>query len=237
MIGAETSAQSPPRQALVVEYLGLADALARRFRRTGHDQEDLRQVARLGLVKAAQRYREDGGPGFVQYAVPTITGELKRYVRDQSWTVRPPRSLQDLRLKVNALRGRLTQEYGRDPSAAELSEAGGISIAQVAEAQLASAAMVGVPIDDGEPSGDPSESRQTKAVIGSEDPAYGHVEEMDVLSGALADTTEYEKTLIYLRFFRGMTQDEIARTLGVSQMQVSRLLSRLLDRLRRRMDT
>lgn len=237
MIRAEESAEAAPQPALVIEYLGLADALARRFRRTGHDQEDLRQVARLGLVKAAQRYREGYGPGFVQYAVPTITGELKRYIRDQSWTVRPPRSLQDLRLKVNALRGQLTQENGRDPSAAELSEAGGISTAQVAEAQLASAAMAGVPIDGGDASEDPSDSRRINAVVGAEEPGYEHVEEMDVLSCALADATKYEKTLLYLRFFRGMTQEEIAQTLGVSQMQVSRLLARLLDRLRRRMVT
>ena len=120
--------------ALVVEHLSVADALARRYRVPGHDFEDLRQVARLGLVMAAQRYREGAGHGFVQFAVPTIAGTIKRYLRDQSWVVRPPRSLQELRLGVKEARGRLVHELGREPSLAELGEATGASAEQVAEA-------------------------------------------------------------------------------------------------------
>jgi RNA polymerase sigma-B factor len=219
---------------LAIEYLGVADALARRFRCAGHDAEDLRQVARLGLLKAAHRYREPLGHGFVPYAVPTITGELKRYLRDQSWVVRPPRALQELRLKVNALRPGLAQELGHDPTTAELSKAAGVPASDVAEAQIAESAMVGQPVEHGDSSEDPEE-RRLNVVLGAEDPGYEHVEQMHALAGAMSDATDNDKQLLDLRFVQEMTQDQIAKELGVSQMQVSRLLKRLLDRLRRRM--
>ncbi|MDQ0260987.1 RNA polymerase sigma-B factor [Sinomonas atrocyanea] len=219
---------------LAIEYLGVADALARRFRCAGHDTEDLRQVARLGLLKAAHRYREPLGHGFVPYAVPTITGELKRYLRDQSWVVRPPRALQELRLKVNALRPGLAQELGHDPTTAELSMAAGVPASDVAEAQIAESAMVGQPVEHGDSSEDPEE-RRLNVVLGAEDPGYEHVEQMHALAGAMSDATDNDRQLLDLRFVQEMTQDQIAKELGVSQMQVSRLLKRLLDRLRRRM--
>lgn len=219
---------------LVLEYLGVADALARRFRCPGHDADDLRQVARLGLLKAAQRYRESLGHGFVPYAVPTITGELKRYLRDQSWIVRPPRALQELRLRINSVRAPLAQRLGHEPSTHELSEAAGLPPADVAEAQIADASMVGQPIEHCDASDDPGE-RHASVVLASEDSGYEHVDQMEALSSALADATAEDKRLLYLRFVRELTQDEIAEELGVSQMQVSRLLRRLLERLRRRM--
>ena len=219
---------------LVLEYLGVADALARRFRCPGHDPDDLRQVARLGLLKAAQRYRESIGHGFVPYAVPTITGELKRYLRDQSWVVRPPRALQELRLKLRALRPRLEQRLGHEPTTAELSAAAGIPAHDVAEAQIADTAMVGRPIEHGDMAEDPEE-RQLTVVLGSEEPGYQHVEQMDALADALTDASPEDRRLLHLRFVRELTQDQIAEELGVSQMQVSRLLRGLLDRLRRRM--
>lgn len=218
---------------LVLEYLGVADALARRFRSPGHDAEDLRQVARLGLLKAAHRYREDLGPGFVQFAAPTITGELKRYLRDQSWAVRPPRSLQELRLRINAQRQELTQRLGHEPSADELALAVGAPASAVVEAQAAAAAMVGRPLEGY--AADGQEQHPLSAVLGSEDPGYERVEDMSTLGGALSDATEADKRLLHLRFVEEMTQGEIALELGISQMQVSRLLRRLLDRLRERM--
>lgn len=229
-----TAAMARAAGKLALEYLGLADALARRFRCVGHDPDDLRQVARLGLVKAAQRYRDSLGHGFVPYAVPTITGELKRYLRDQSWVVRPPRGLQELRLKVNAVRPGLAQELGHDPTTAELSTAAGISPSDVAEAQIADAAMVGRPVEHGDISDDPEE-RRLNVILGAEDPGYERVEQLDDLADALTDASEEDKRLLSLRFVDEMTQDQIAHELGVSQMQVSRLLSRLLGRLRRRM--
>lgn len=218
--------------ALALEYLGVADAIANRHRYPGHDPEDLRQVARLGLMVAIRRYREGVGQGFVPYAVPTITGTIKRYIRDQSWAVRPPRSVQELRLDVNAARRRLTQELGREPSASELAEEAGVPEEKIAQAQLADAAMVGVsiePPEDAESRPDPA-ARALSVV----DPGYEQVEAHQLLATALEGISEDERRLLHLRFVEEMSQSEIAEILGVSQMQVSRLLKRLLDRMRRK---
>ncbi|WP_415856458.1 sigma-70 family RNA polymerase sigma factor [Sinomonas sp. G460-2] len=230
----ETAARAKAAGDLAVEYLGVADALAKRFRCPGHDPDDLRQVARLGLIKAANRYRHDQGHGFVPYAVPTITGELKRYLRDQSWVVRPPRGIQELRLKINALRPRLAQCLGHEPSTRELSLELSMPVEDVAEAQIADASMVANPIEHADTSDDPVE-RRLNVVVAAEDPGYERVESMQALADALEGASEAEYHLLHLRFVRELTQDEIARELGVSQMQVSRLLRRLLGRLRRRM--
>ncbi|WP_336857524.1 sigma-70 family RNA polymerase sigma factor [Sinomonas albida] len=230
----ETAARAQEAGDLAIEYLGVADALAKRFRCPGHDPDDLRQVARLGLIKAANRYRQDQGHGFVPYAVPTITGELKRYLRDQSWVVRPPRGIQELRLKVNALRPRLAQHLGHEPSTRELSAELALPVEDVAEAQIADASMVADPIEHADASEDPVE-RRLNVVVAEEEPGYERVESMQALADALVGASAEDYELLHLRFVKELTQDEIARELGVSQMQVSRLLRRLLGRLRRRM--
>jgi RNA polymerase sigma-B factor len=207
--------------------------LARRFRCPGHDPEDLRQVARLGLVKAARRYRTDLGHGFVPYAVPTITGELKRYLRDQSWTVRPPRGIQELRLKINAARPLLAQSLGHEPTTRELSRELCVAPAEVAEAQIADASMVADRIDDGDSPEDP-QGRRFGVTVAIEEPGFDRVLALQSLAGALQDASERDLELLRLRFGQELSQEEIAKRLGVSQMQVSRLLRRLLDKLRRR---
>lgn len=231
----DTRARARAAGQLAVEYLSVADALARRFRCPGHDPDDLRQVARLGLIKAAQRYQTGRGRGFVPYAVPTIVGELKRYLRDQSWTVRPPRGVQELRLKVNSVRPGLTQRLGHEPSAAELSRELGERVEDVAEAEVASALMVPEPLETGESSQDSSTASRPPAVVASEDPGFERADSLLALSVALEDATDQDRELLRLRFVEELTQEEIAARLGVSQMQVSRLLRRLLSRLRRRM--
>jgi RNA polymerase sigma-B factor len=230
----QENAANPGAGALVVEHLGLADALARRHRVPGHDFEDLRQVARMGLVMAAQRYREGAGHGFVQFAVPTISGTIKRYLRDQSWVVRPPRSLQELRLGVREARGRLVQELGREPSLEELGAAAGCSPEQAAEARTLGAAMAAAPIESLDSSGEDDEAG-TMHVLPVVDPGFEQVEERQTVAAALEGATEYERRLVKMRFFDQMSQSEIAAELGVSQMQVSRLLRRLLDRMRRKL--
>jgi RNA polymerase sigma-B factor len=220
--------------ALVVEHLGLADALARRYRVPGHDFEDLRQVARLGLVMAAQRYREGAGHGFVQFAVPTISGTIKRYLRDQSWVVRPPRSLQELRLGVKEARGRLVQELGREPSLGELAEATGATAEQVAEARSVESAMTAAAIEPLDASSD-AEGERTAHLVPVVDAGFEQVELRQMVACALEGASEQERRLVRLRFVEEMSQSEIAAELGVSQMQVSRLLRRLLDRMRRKM--
>ncbi|MDP9885890.1 RNA polymerase sigma-B factor [Sinomonas atrocyanea] len=230
----EESAAGAAAGALVVEHLGLADALARRHRVPGHDFEDIRQVARMGLVMAAQRYREGAGHGFVQFAVPTISGTIKRYLRDQSWVVRPPRSLQELRLGVKEARGRLVQELGREPSLAELASATGSSAEQVAEARSVEAAMTAAAIEPLDTSAD-SDGEKTVHALPVIDPGFEQVEERQLVASALEGATDYERRLVRMRFVDEMSQSEIAAALGVSQMQVSRLLRRLLDRMRRKL--
>lgn len=216
----------PDRAALVLRYLGLADSLARRHAVRGHDLADLVQVARLGLLSAATRY--DAGEGeFVSFAVPTILGELRHYVRDYSWVVRPPRSIQELRLRVNAARVDLEQSLGREPSTAELADELDLTLAEVAEAVVADAARVPLPLvgsdeDDGGPE------------PGVLDPGFREAELRVLVDDILRDVSAVERQLLHLRFVREMSQKEIAGELGVSQMQVSRLLRRVLQRLRER---
>lgn len=233
---AATRSRRPRQEAsdLVLEYLGVADALARRHRVPGHDAEDLRQVARLGLVRAARRYREDGGHGFLQYAVPTISGTIKHYLRDNSWTVRPPRRLQELRLSVRAAQGRLTQDLGHEPSVRELSEATGAPEDQVTEATGASAAMNGVHIDSLD-AGLDAEGDSAGYVVPIIDAGFERVEQRQMVAAALSGCTDEDLRLVKMRFVNEMTQREIAAELGVSQMQVSRLLSGLLGRMRRKL--
>lgn len=232
-----TLARAQAAGDLAVEYLGVADAVARRFHCPGHDPEDLRQVARLGLIKAAHRYRADlgHGHGFVPYAVPTISGEIKRYLRDQSWIVRPPRGIQEMRLKINAARPGLAQTLGHEPTTLELSRELNVGIAEVAEAQIADASMVPDTIEHTDDLEDPQGRRRLSVIVAEEEPGFERVESLHALASALEGASDQDLQLLRLRFGQELTQEEIAQQLGISQMQVSRLLRRLLARLRRRM--
>lgn len=217
---------------LALEHLSVADAVAARHRYPGHDPEDLKQVARMGLVMAANRYDESHGNGFAAYAVATISGVIKHHVRDTSWAVRPPRQIQELRLEVNAARRRLSQELGHEPTEEELARETGVSAERVVEAQTANAALAAVPIhpvdpDDGQPA-------HAWSVLSTVEEGYEQVETREVLRSLLAGLSAEERRLLALRFVDEMSQSEIAKVIGVSQMQVSRLLRRVLDRVRRR---
>lgn len=218
---------------LVLKYLGLADALARRYRVPGGDVEDLRQAARLGLVTAARRYRPGAGHGFLPYAVPTITGSIKRHLRDTSWVVRPPRSLQELRLRVNRARDGIAQDLGREPSRAELGQAAGCSADDVTQALGANRAMGGVPIEPLDSTGEAEDVRAAH-IVPVDDPGFEAVEQRLLVAAALKGASADDRRLVRLRFVDELTQAQIAAVLGVSQMQVSRLLRRLLDRMRLR---
>jgi len=219
---------------LVLQYLGLADSLSRRYRAPGCEVEDLKQVARLGLVKAARRYREPGNHGFVAYAVPTITGELKRHLRDHSWVVRPPRPIQEARLKIRQIRPEFTQRLGRDPSCADLSVAVGISLMETTQAVLAESAMVAQPIDHNEQQ-EPGKGHYPDATLAMEDPGYERIDHEQSLEAALSEASEDDRRLLHLRFVQELSQVQIAQEFGVSQMQISRRLRQLLDCLGRRL--
>ncbi|NKG21780.1 sigma-70 family RNA polymerase sigma factor [Paeniglutamicibacter terrestris] len=219
---------------LVLQFMSLADALSRRYRAPGCEAEDLQQVARLGLVKAARRYHEAGNYGFVAFAVPTINGELKRHLRDHSWAVRPPRAIQEATLKIKHLRPELTQRLGREPSTSDLSTASGLSEKETTLALLAEMAMVAQQLEHND-SSTSSKPRVHDVVLGVDDPAYERIEQEMIVEAALRDASMEDRRLLYLRFVLELSQGQIAQEIGVSQMQISRHLRQLLGRLGRRL--
>ena len=219
------------RERLVDQYIGLVEFLARRFRNRGEPIEDLVQVGTIGLLKAIDRFDLDREVEFSTYATPTVVGELKRHFRDKGWAVRVPRRLQELHLELSNIVGRLGQELGRSPTVSEIAEAAGTSEEQVLEgleiAQAYNFTSLDAPIDS-----DDAGSTSFADQLGHEDEHLEHLEYRASLAPEMAKLPERERRILYLRFFRGMTQSEIADRLGISQMHVSRLLNRTLMRLR-----
>jgi RNA polymerase sigma-B factor len=208
------------RELLATLYLPLARHLARRYRGRA-ELDDLEQVASLALLKAIDRFDPTRGLEFSTFAYPTILGELKRYFRDLGWTVRVPRELQELTLRLDGLRETLTGELGRSPTVAELAERAGTTVEQVVEAISASSAHHPDSLDrplseDGDLAID--------VVAAHHDPGFDRAENAVVVDGLLATLSEREREVLRLRFEQDLTQAEIGRRLGVSQMHVSRLI-------------
>jgi RNA polymerase sigma-B factor len=216
------------REELVRRFLPLAEYLARRFAGRGEAQDDLFQVASLGLLNAIDRFDLDREVQFSTYAAVTIVGELKRHFRDKGWAVRVPRRLQEVGLRVNAVLPELSQELGRSPTIEEISVRAGASAEEILEAMEASQAYSTSSLDA--PAGE--EGAAPIDVLGGEDPSLGVLEEWASIAPAVRDLPQRERTVLYLRFFRGLTQSEIAREVGVSQMHVSRILAQTLRTLR-----
>lgn len=226
---------SRARELLAERYLPFARRLARRFQCPRELLDDLDQVASLGLVKAIDRFDRTRGVTFKSYAVPTILGELKRYFRDSGWAVHVPRAMQERALKVEQARRETATRTGRSPSFNELAEYLELSVDDVLEAVEAAAAHHSVsfetPIGDGE-----GESGTLGDGLGETDPGF-ELAEMDAMLGrAAAHLSERERRVLALRFVADQPQTEIAEAIGVSQMQVSRILRRTLGRLETLMD-
>ena len=229
----------PVRQALldkvVLLNVPVARAIAHRYRSRGVEPDDLEQVAYLGLVKAAHGYEPAVGTEFLAYAVPTIRGELKRYFRDCAWTVRPPRRVQELQGSIAAAEPRLTQELGRAPSTTETAEALGSAPEAIDEAGVARGCFSTLSLDA---PGNPAEAAGTTEsptlldTLGDSDGGFDQVEAVTTLAPVVSRLGERERRILELRFGSGWTQEQIGDDLGVSQMQVSRLLRGILDRLR-----
>jgi RNA polymerase sigma-B factor len=217
------------RDQLVTLHLPLAEHLARRFTGRGEPYEDLLQVASIGLIKSIDRYDPSRGVEFSTFATPTILGEIKRWFRDKGWAIRVPRRLQELRMSVSATSAELTQALGRSPTMAELAEAIGVNEDTIIEALESASAYTTLSLDA--PDSDDGEHRPLDN-LGAEDAAIVGVENREALVGMLSTLPERERRIVVLRFFRGMTQSQIADEVGISQMHVSRLLSRSLQRLR-----
>lgn len=217
------------RDELIADHLGLALALARRFAGRGESVEDLEQIATLGLLKAVERFEPERGLAFSTFATPTIAGEIKRHFRDRSWSVRVPRALQELGLRLTATVGELTNELGRSPTLAEIAVQLEVSEEEVLEAMEANRAYATHSLDAQLPGDD----RSLGDTLGGDEPGMDDVERRMVVDDLLATLPEREQTILRLRFFDGLTQTEIATRVGISQMHVSRLLARSLETLRR----
>jgi len=226
------------RQALLDEAielnLSIAHSIATRFRGRGVESDDLDQVAYLGLVKAARSYDPSTETPFLAYAVPTIRGEVKRYFRDCSWTVRIPRRLQELQGTIASVRPQLVQELHRDPSLQEIADEIGADVNEV-EAAIAADGCFSVLSLDRPVDGD-STANLADTIADEEDTSFEQTEAVAVLEPVLSDLAPRERRILELRFVEGHTQADIGAEIGVSQMQVSRLLRGILDRLRDRIE-
>lgn len=207
----------------------VARSIASRYRSKGVDPDDLEQVAYLGLVKAANGYRLDASTAFLAYAVPTIRGELKRYFRDCAWTVRPPRRVQEMQGSIAAAEPELTQRLGHLPTDQETADALGREPDEVAEATSVRGCFSTLSLDA--PAATESGASLIDTVADAED-GFEFVETVHTLAPAVSGLGDRDRHILQLRFGAGLTQEEIGNELGVSQMQVSRLLRGILDRLR-----
>jgi len=228
--GASEAQRTDCRDQLVRLHLPLVEHFARRFVNRGEPFDDLLQVGTIGLIKAIDRFDTERGVEFSTYATPTIVGEIKRHFRDKGWAIRVPRRLQELRLSLTAATAELTQELGRAPTVAELSDRLGLSPDLVIEGLESANAYNTLSLD----APDQNETDATTVLdgLGGEDEALESVEYRESLKPLLAQLDTREKRILTLRFFRGMTQSQIAEEIGISQMHVSRLLARTLTELR-----
>lgn len=219
------------RDAVAERYLPLARQLARRYQRADEPLDDLVQVASLGMLKAIERFDPSRGIAFSSYAVPTILGELKRHFRDRTWSVRVPRDLQELALRVDRAVGELSRQLRRAPSVAEIAQVVGVNEEQVLEALEAGAAYRASSLHA--PRAGDAESGETVGdAIGGDDEGFGLAEDRATLSKLLRTIAPREQEVLRLRFVEDLTQAEIGARIGVSQMQVSRIIRQSLVRLR-----
>jgi RNA polymerase sigma-B factor len=220
------------RQELVLRFMPLARQLAGRYRGAGESYEDLVQVACLGLLKAVDRYEPGRGNAFTKYAVPTMLGELKRHFRDKGWAVHVPRATQEIVLKVSDAMGELPAKLGRSPTPRDVAVAVGVPVEQVLEAMEAATAYDTSSLDAPRSPGEDEQGGWTLGdAVATEEPGYELVEISETIRGTLRALPDRERLILKLRFEQDLTQAEIAERVGVSQMHVSRLLRRSLDRL------
>jgi RNA polymerase sigma-B factor len=218
------------REALVHLHLPLVDHCARRFRNRGEPFDDLLQVGTIGLLKSIDRFDLGRAVEFSTYATPTIIGEIKRHFRDKGWAIRVPRRLQELRMLISTATAELSQSLGRSPTPREIAERIEVTVEEVMEGLESANAYSTLSLDAGDSSGENGGSMLDS--IGELDVALEHIEIRESIKPLLERLPAREKQILMLRFFGGMTQSQIAAEIGVSQMHVSRLLTRTLEQLR-----
>jgi RNA polymerase sigma-B factor len=223
------------REQLIEQHLPLVRSLARRYANRGEQLEDLVQVGSIGLIKAIDRFDAERGVELTTYATPNIIGEIKRHFRDKGWSVRVPRGLQELNVRLSQILERLTVELERSPTIPELAEAAGVTEEEVLEAlesgQAYTAVSLSAPFGQGEEGElDPLET------LGEVEHEYAVSEDRAVLEPGLDVLDERERVILHLRFWDGLTQSQIAARVGISQMHVSRLIRRALAKVREEID-
>ena len=221
------------RDELVVSHLNLARYLALRFAHRGEQLDDLVQVATLGLIKAIDRYDPHRGVEFTTYAAPTIIGEIKRYFRDKGWAVRVPRRQQELNLVVNREIERAALELGRSPTVADLANRLGVTEEEIIEAQELGQMYNLLSLDSELATTRDAKTSTLIDYLGREDPELAMLEDRANLERGLRALDPRERVILYLRFFENLSQADVAKRFGVSQMHVSRLQARALHKLKR----
>ena len=219
------------REQLIEQYMSLVRSLARRYAYRGEQLDDLVQIGAIGLIKAIDRFDLDRGVELTTYATPNIIGEIKRHFRDRGWAVRVPRGLQELNIQLSRLIEQLTVQLGRSPTIPELAKGASVTEEEVLEALESGRAYSSLSLSAGanqdeEGVLDPLES------IGSEEPRYEISEGLADLAPGFRALDERERWILHLRFFEGLTQSQIAQQVGISQMHVSRLIRRSLEKIR-----
>ena len=221
--------ESAVRQELIEAYLPLAKAIARRYAGRGEPLEDLYQVASVGLIKAIDRYDIARGFELESYAVPTIVGEIKRHFRDRAWAVHVPRRLKELNMALTGLVESMSATLGRSPTVAELAGAAGVELEEAVEALDSGRAYSAVSLTT--PAGEGREVELVHTLESGDDP-YAEADDRALVEEGLDALDTREQTIIRLRFFEGMTQSQIASQVGISQMHVSRMIRRSLEKMR-----
>ncbi|WP_406229369.1 RNA polymerase sigma factor SigF [Nocardia sp. NBC_01009] len=220
------------RNHIIDLALPLAEHIARKFSGRGESFDDLRQIARLGLVQSVDRFDVSRGSSFLGFAVPTIMGEIRRHFRDRTWSVRVPRRLKEIQLKIGPVTETLSHRLGRMPSAREIARELDLELVEVTQALVArngyrANSLDATTVADGESSPLPLAD-----TLGAEEPCYGLMEDAMAVRPLIAALPEQERLILIMRYFESKTQQQIADSLGVSQMQVSRILARTLTKLR-----
>jgi RNA polymerase sigma-B factor len=219
------------REKLIEQYMSLVRSLARRYSYRGEQLEDLVQIGAIGLIKAIDRFDLERGVELTTYATPNIIGEIKRHFRDKGWSVRVPRGLQELNVQLSRLMEQLTVQLGRSPTIAELAKASGSPEEDVLEALESGRAYSSLSLSSGG-GGDGEEDLDPLESIGTEEHQYEVSEDRAVLAPGFKALDERERKILQLRFFDGLTQSQNAQKDGISQMHVSRLIRRSLEKIR-----
>ncbi|HEY3961899.1 MAG TPA: SigB/SigF/SigG family RNA polymerase sigma factor [Gaiellaceae bacterium] len=219
------------REQLIEQYMSLVRSLARRYSYRGEQLDDLVQIGAIGLIKAIDRFDLERSVELTTYATPNIIGEIKRHFRDKGWSVRVPRGLQELNVQLSKLMESLTVELARSPTIPELAKAAGVEEEAVLEALESGRAYTSLSLSQGGGNEDGDEIDPLE-MLGDIEPQYEVSEDRAMLAPGFKALNERERAILHLRFFEGLTQSQIATQVGISQMHVSRLIRRALEKIR-----